>query len=574
MSAARTHFDVIIVGSGAGGATIANELAASGKSILILERGEHLPRARQNWDAKSVFVERKYRTDEKWYDKDGKPFHPNTHYWVGGNTTFYGGALFRMRPGDFQAQAHHGGGVSPAWPIQYEDLAPYYLKAEKLWKVHGQRGADPTEPKGLPDYFYPALTHDPTIANLEAHFRKLGWRPFPIPLGVDRDEQDPVQSNCIRCLTCGGYPCLVRAKSDARTIALDPILRQSNITLLTGRRVFKLETDPQGKSVRRVMAALRDGSWEDYTADIVVLAAGAVNTAAILLASDNPGHRNGLANRSDQVGRNYMFHTLSAVVSVTLDKAEADFPKTLAVNDFYWRDPDGGFDYPMGHIQLLEHMEGHVLEGQIKEEGVAGDLLPDFIADAAADRMLAFLCISEDLPDPNNRVRLDGERLRLEYTGGDIEGHKRLVKKLDWAMDRFDDGGRAIIRHHFQFTKLLPLYGVAHMCGTTRFGADPRASVLDRDCKAWELDNLYVADASFFASSSAINPTLTIVANAMRVADHLKLRLGVRDPSDQEIAREVEAAMALMAIEPEITSAQAAEAAKKRRGFSIWPFGR
>jgi choline dehydrogenase-like flavoprotein len=193
-------------------------LAATGKKILILERGEHLPRARPNWDAKSVFVERKHRTDEKCCDKAGKPFHPNTHYWVGGNTTFYVGALFRLRPGDFLAQQHRGGGVSPAWPIQYEDWAPYYLKAEKLWKVDGKRGADPTEPKGLLDYFYPALTHDPTIANLEAHFRRIGWHPFPIPLGVNRDEQDLVQSNCIRCLTCGGYPCLVRAKSDARTI--------------------------------------------------------------------------------------------------------------------------------------------------------------------------------------------------------------------------------------------------------------------------------------------------------------------------------------------------------------------
>ncbi|MFZ4072330.1 MAG: GMC family oxidoreductase, partial [Caulobacterales bacterium] len=167
-----------------------------------------------------------------------------------------------------------------------------------------------------------------------------------------------------------------------------------------------------------------------------------------------------------------------------------------------------------------------------------------------------------------------GERIRLEYTVGDIEGHKRLVKKLDWAMDRFDDGGRAITRHHFQVTKLLPLYGVAHMCGTTRFGADPRTSVLDRNCKAWELDNLYVADASFFPSSSAVNPTLTIVANAMRVADHLKERLGVRDPSEAQIAREVEAAMAVMAIEPEISPVQAQEAAKRRHGFSIWPFGR
>jgi choline dehydrogenase-like flavoprotein len=565
MADASRHFDVIIVGSGAGGATIAHALAPTGKKILILERGEHLPRSRDNWDPRRVFVDRSYRTKDVWRDKNGKPFHPNTHYWVGGNTTFYGGALFRLRPGDFDRQIHHGGGVSPAWPISYTDLAPYYLEAERLWKVRGLRGADPTEPRGVPDYFHPPLTHDPTIANLEKHFQKLGWRPFPLPIGVDRDDSDPVSSNCIRCVTCGGYPCLVRAKSDARTIALDPILRMPNVTLAHNQKVTKLETDHTGKTIRHVMAMLPDGSWIDYSADIVVLAAGAVNTAVILLNSANTRHQNGLANGSDQVGRNYMFHTLSAVVSATPAKVEADFPKTLAVNDFYWRDPDGTFEHPMGHIQLLEHMEGHVLEGQIEEEGINHRFIPDFVADAAAERLLAFLVISEDLPEAHNRVRLQDGHIRLEYTHGDIVGHKRLTKKLDWALDRFDDGGHIFTRHHFQFTKMLPLYGTAHMCGTTRMGVDAKSSVIDPNCKAWELDNLYIADASVFPSSSAVNPTLTIVANAMRVANIIKERLGARvelpPPTPEPGA-------------PEITPAEARAIAQQRKRRSIWPFGR
>lgn len=523
---AGTHYDVVVIGSGAGGASLAQSLADTGKSILILERGDFLPHGPNNWNSTYVFVDRGYRTKERWYDKTGAPFHPNTHYWVGGNTTFYGAALFRLRPGDFEERAHAGGGVSPAWPIRYGDLAPYYLDAEKLWNVHGKRGVDPSEPGNEPDYFYPALKHDPTIATLEAHFKSLGWRPSALPIGVMRDDDDPPLSACIRCGTCGGYPCLVNAKADARTIAVAPLLRRPDVKLLPNRLVTRLETNASGKSVKTVHVTGPDGA-ETYSGDIVVLAAGAVNTAALLLNSKNPGHDNGLANGSDQVGRNYMFHTMTAMVSVTASKFDAPFPKTMCVNDFYWNDPQGGFDFPMGHIQLLEHMDGHVLEGQAEEEGIAPFLVPDFLSEAAAERMLAFLCISEDLPHPDNRVRVDGGRINLDYTHGNLDGHRRLVQKLDHAMDRFAEGGDSLLRHHFQVTKMLPLYGTAHMCGTTRFGADPRTSVLDANCKAHELDNLYVTDASVFPSSGAVNPTLTIVANAWRVGRHLAERLSV-----------------------------------------------
>ncbi len=565
MADRSSRFDVIIVGSGVGGGQIAHQLAGTGKKILILERGGFLPRTVRNWDPKYVFVDREYRAREKWIDKEGKPFNPNTHYWVGGNSTFYGAALFRLRPGDFEEKRHNGGGVSPAWPIRYEDLAPYYLEAEKLWHVHGKRGVDPTEAKNDPPYPFGPLQHDPTIANLEAHFRKCGWNPSPLPIGVMRDDEEPDASHCIRCATCGGYPCLVKAKADAKTITLDPIRRLPNVTLLPNRKVVKLETDARGKSIQTVFCEGPNG-WEDYHADIVVLAAGAVNTAAVLLQSyNNPGAQNGLANSSDQVGRNYMFHTMSAVISVTPAKVEAPFPKTLCVNDFYWNDPDGGFDFPMGHIQLLEHMEGHVLEGQLKEEGAPGGLIPDVIANAAADRMLAFLVISEDLPHPDNRVKTRLNNIHLEYTHGDLEGHKRLVRKLDHALDRFTDGGHIFTRHHFQFAKMLPLYGTAHMCGTARMGNDPRSSVVDANCKAHDLDNLYITDASVFVSSASVNPVLTIAANAMRVAEHLKERLGLESQPLPPAPPPVTAAVA-----HEIMEKVNAERRKKR---GIWPFG-
>jgi choline dehydrogenase-like flavoprotein len=518
-----SRFDIVIIGSGAGGATLAQRLAPTGKSILILERGEHLPREAENWSPKSVFIERRYRTKDHWYDKHGHPFTPNTHYWVGGNTTFYGAALMRMRARDF-TEVRHAGGVSPAWPISLADLAPYYDEAEALWQVHGHRGDDPTEAGDEPPYVYPAVHHDPGVAALKGHWEMQGWKPFSLPLGVKLDQAHPVTSTCIKCKTCGGYPCLLRAKCDARTLAIEPIMGLPNVTLLTGRKVVRLETDPTGRTVTEVVCETKEGE-ERWAGDIVALAAGAAPTAVVLLSSANAAHPNGLANGSDQVGRNYMFHNSTAMVSLTAAHQTVTFPKTLAVNDFYFGDPEGGYDFPMGHIQLLEYMSGQTLEGQI-EDWLPPALVPDALSGAAAERMLSMLVISEDLPMPDNRVTVDADgRITLNYTFSNLEGHDRLVSKLKASLDGFVDHAHPISQHHFQFDSLLPLYGTAHQCGTTRFGTDPATSVLDVNCKAHELDNLYVVDTSFFCSANAVNPTLTVVANALRVGDHLIERL-------------------------------------------------
>jgi choline dehydrogenase-like flavoprotein len=500
-------------------------LAPTGKSILILERGEHLPREADNWNAKSVFIDHRYRAKEQWLDRHNKPFHPNTHYWVGGNTTFYGAALLRLRENDFK-EVIHKGGISPAWPIDHHDLAPFYNEAETLWRVHGTRGLDPAEPAGLGPYAYPAIPNDPGIARLKDHFEAQGWKPFPLPLGVNRDEAAPRTSPCIKCKTCGGYPCLLLAKSDARTCAVAPILDLANVTLMTGHKAVRLETDPSGRTLTAVVTESEEGE-ERWSGDIVVVAAGAAPTAALLLASANPAHPEGLANGSDQVGRNYMFHTLTATVSVTLAPLDSDFPKTLAVNDFYWRDPRGGFDWPMGHIQLLEYMSGQTLEGQV-EQFLPPALAPDFLFNAVAKRLLSFLVISEDLPDPDNRVSLTPKGgIKIDYRHNNLEGHERLVKTLQAALDGFVSHHHPISQHHLELSSLLPLYGTAHQAGTARMGVDPASSVVDPWCKAHELDNLYIVDTSIFVTSAAVNPTLTVVANAMRVGDHLKERLGV-----------------------------------------------
>lgn len=516
-------YDIIIIGSGAGGASLAQRLAPTGKSILILERGKRLPVEPENWDPKEVFIRQRYKAHEKWKDRQGRAFTPNIHYWVGGNTIFYGAALYRFRRRDFERVDHHGGGVSPAWPISYDDLAPYYAEAEKLWNVHGLRGADPTDEPGVPPYPLPPLKHDPTIARLKAQLTRMGLKPFEMPVAVERDEERPSQSPCIRCRTCGGYPCLREAKSDGRKMVARALDR-SNVELVAEARVTRLETDRSGRTVTGVV--YESGGQEiRVKGDIVVLAAGAINSAALLLASAQAKHANGLANSSDQVGRNYMFHTSSASLTFSPTKIETDFPKTMAMNDWYFGDPDGGFDYPMGHVQLLEYLHGDVLRGQLAKS-VPAWMVPKPFADALGDRALAFLVMTEDLPERRNRIRLTRNGgIRVDYWCNNLVAHKRLIGRFHNYMTRSGRICRCMRGYEARLDGILPLYGTAHQCGTLRMGTDAKTSVVDRDCKAHDLDNLYVADTSVFVSSAAVNPALTCIANALRVADAISARI-------------------------------------------------
>ena len=509
-----TRYDVIIIGSGAGGGTLAYRLAPSGKSVLIIERGDYLPREKENWDPAEVFVRGRYDNAEAWLDKDGKEFQPGQHYFVGGNTKVYGAVLFRMRREDFGELQHHGG-VSPAWPISYDDLKPYYLEAENLYQVHGDRGADPTEPPASGPYPFPAISDEPRIARLAEDLRGTGHSPFPLPMGVMLNETTRALSACIRCNTCDGFPCLVNAKADAQVICVDPALQHENVTLLTGTTVTRLETDPSGRSVSKVVVD-RNGTEERYSADVVVLAAGAINSAAVLLRSANDRNPSGLANSSDQVGRNYMAHNNSAVIAVSRERNPTTFQKTLGINDFYFASRD--WEFPMGHLQMLGKSSAEMLRND------APRLAPSLALQEVADRSLDFWLTSEDLPDPNNRVTVERDgQIRLSYTANNLEGHKRLTAKLKSMLNEIGSD-TFLIPSTVYMGKRIPLAGVAHQNGTLRFGSDPKTSVLDTDCRAHDLDNLYCVDAGFFASSSAVNPTLTIVANALRVGDVLMSR--------------------------------------------------
>jgi choline dehydrogenase-like flavoprotein len=518
------RYDVIIIGSGAGGGTLFHALAPTGKRILLLERGGYVPREKDNWSTRAVNVEGRYATTEVWRDAAGDELHPHTNYWVGGNTKFYGAALFRLRRQDF-GELKHAEGVSPAWPIAYEDLEPYYARAERLYHVHGERGVDPTEPPASGPYPYPAVSHEPRIQQLADDFARQGLRPFHVPLGIMLDERDPQKSPCIRCATCDGHPCLVGGKSDAQVACVDPALAHPNAMLLTGAYVERLETSPSGREVTRVVVR-REGRVEEYAADIVVASAGAINSAALLLRSANDRHPDGLANGSGVVGRHYMGHVNSVLMAISKCPNPTIFQKTLALNDFYFGAPD--WPFPMGHISFVGKLDGETLRAG------APAIAPGWTLELMARHSLDFWLTSEDLPDPDNRVTLDRSgNIVLSYRPNNEAGHARLIAKLKEAMKRQTRCGvhghdchEGLFGRNLYLGQRIPLAGVAHQNGTVRFGLDPATSALDVDCRAHEVNNLYVVDASFFPSSAAVNPALTIMANALRVGDHLARRLG------------------------------------------------
>jgi choline dehydrogenase-like flavoprotein len=520
---AENKFDVIIIGTGAGGGTLGHALAPSEKRILFLERGDYVPREKANWNPRFVNVEGQYNTKEAWEDVSGKPLHPHTNYYVGGNTKFYGAALFRLRKQDF-GEIHHHGGISPAWPISYEDLEPYYLKAEHLYDVHGERGVDPTEPPASGPYAYPPVSHEPRMQQLSDDFASLGLNPFHVPLGVQLDEQNRNTSKCIRCDTCDGFPCLVHAKSDAQVICVDPALAYPNVTLLTNSYVERLETSSTGREVTQVVVN-QNGKTDSYFADIVVVSCGAINSAALLLRSANEKHPRGLANSSDVVGRHYMGHVNSVLMAISKCPNPTTFQKTLALNDFYFASKE--WSYPMGHISFVGKLDEETLKAG------APAVAPGWTLDLMARHSLDFWLTSEDLPDPDNRVTLSRDgKIVLSYKPNNEESHKRLIAKLESLMQmqskcptHGDQCHQGLFARNLFLGQRIPLAGVAHQNGTIRFGRDPTTSALDLNCKAHDLDNLYVVDGSFFPSSGAVNPALTIMANALRVADHLRDRI-------------------------------------------------
>jgi choline dehydrogenase-like flavoprotein len=512
-------YDVIIIGSGAGGGTLAYALAGSGKSILLLERGDYLPRELENWDAKAVFVKGRYISKDAWFDRDGKQFQPQVHYFVGGATKMYGAALYRLRPGDF-GELKHADGISPAWPLSYSDFEPWYSAAERLYQVHGNAGEDPTEGPRSEPYPWPAVSHEPRLQQISDDLAKGGYHPFHAPCGIMLDEADRPDSTCIRCATCDGYPCLVHAKADAEVIAVRPLLGRPNVTLLRGAEATRLETDDTGRVVTGVVVS-RDGEVEAYRAGIIAVCAGAANSAKILLNSATDAHPHGLANGSDQVGRNYMFHNCRVVAALSKEENDTVYQKTLGINDFYFATKD--YQYPAGAIQMVGKSNAEAMRGEQPEETM---FAPEWTLSDVARHSVDFWLTTEDLPVPENRVTTDRDgKIHLSYSPTNAEEVDRLYGEFKQMLNHTGMAAHHVWRKNFYMDMDIPLAGCAHQAGTCRFGNDPATSVLDADCKAHELDNLYVVDTSFFPSIGAVNPGLTAIANALRVGDHIAARI-------------------------------------------------
>jgi choline dehydrogenase-like flavoprotein len=566
----QSEYDAIVIGTGAGGGTLALHLAQAGKNILILERGPFMPQEKLNWDTSAVFLDNRYHTKETWQDKDGKPLHPQQAYFVGGQTKVYGAAMFRMRAEDFGVIRHQGG-ISPAWPITYADLEPFYTRAEDLFHVHGDLGTapavpggygssfDPTEPFHSSKYPYAAFTNEPRMQTIEDDVRKLGVHTFPIPLGLKRNEANPVASKCVRCDTCDGYPCLVHAKSDADINCIRQIMHWPNVTLMTNSRVTRLLTNSTGTAVTAVEVMHAGGQSfappaskepATYHAGLFAVCAGAVNSAVLLLASANDKHPQGLANRSDQVGRNFMYHQADALLAISTERNEDSYTKTWGTNDFYLQDTDPSYPYPLGQVQPVGSFHFEMMKGD------APPLTPGFVLETMKHHAVPWWLTTEDLPDPDNRVTLHNTtplsvdnqqpgvagahpagdtgrtneseavtdaapmRIQLSYTPNNVQSFNRLKDRWVDVLKRAGHASTSVPLHAY-FKKRIPIEGVGHQNGTCRMGADPATSVLDAHCKAHDLDNLYVVDASCFVSASAVNPSLTIIANAIRVADHL-----------------------------------------------------
>ncbi|MGB6299971.1 MAG: GMC family oxidoreductase [Rivularia sp. (in: cyanobacteria)] len=489
------HYDVIIVGTGAGGGTLARKLAPTGKKILVLEQGDFLEKDSSQLVDVEVFKER-FHAPEQWYEESGDTFSPQTSYSVGGNTKIYSGVLQRMREKDFE-KVQHQDGISPEWEVKYKDFEPYYTEAEKLYQVHGKTGNDLTEPSRSEDFPFPIVDSEPQIEDICTRISKQGLNPAYLPIGVGN-----------------------QGRTDSEDTGISPTIEKyDNVTLKTNAKVVRLITNPSGKEVKAVEANIGNRSYL-FVGNIIVLSCGAINSAALLLRSANEKHPKGLANSTDLVGRNLMKQLMTVLVQITNTPNSGLFQRTRYINDFYWGDEN--FPYPMGHIQN----SGGILQDVIFAESppilsVAAKLIPEFGLKRLAKRSIGWWLQTEDLPSPENRVRVENSKLYLDYTANNIEAHDRLIYRWINVLNSIDGNKQSIYPRGE-----TPIEVVAHQSGTCRFGEDPTTSVLDLNCRTHDMDNLYVVDSSFLPSISSTSPALTVIANALRVGEHLIDRLG------------------------------------------------
>jgi choline dehydrogenase-like flavoprotein len=477
--------DVVIVGSGAGGATLGYALARKGLKVLVLERGTTIPSEDDNWTEAGAFGDK--------YDIDRLGC-------VGGKTKVYGAALYRMRECDFD-QVEYPDGSSPAWPITYQDLEPYYDQAEAIYKVHGSPVGDPTEPAGRAPYPYPELPHEPYVQEIVTRMSDAGVQVARLPRAIDLGPD----GSCIFCTTCDGYACKVDAKLDAEIACLRPAARTGNFELLENASCEGLAVDPSGGRVVEIRFR-HDGKDEVVSAGVFVLAAGWLGSASILWHSKSTTHPRGLGNSSGLLGKGIVGHNAQYMLGLSRGRIPELHQKTFAINEYYSGTEE--YPFPMGVIQP---------PGQIPIWKKVHPLASGIVRQVWT-RSFPLFYMNELLPDDANRLVFgdDGtQTMRCKANNmTSFRGLRRLTKRV------MKSAGFPLT-----IAPRRPLPGPWHPGGTVRFGADPATSVLDPYCRAHDLENLFVVDSSFLPSAGALNTSLTVMAQALRVADHIPSRL-------------------------------------------------
>jgi len=470
------QYDVIIVGSGAGGSAAAYRLTQSGQRVLLLEKGGHLPRDGSTLDVKTVFNEGRFKNQVEWSDGDGNTFIPGEYYNVGGKTKWYGAALLRMSPHEFEADPEF---QLRGWPISYSELVPYYEDAERLLHVH-------------------QFDHEPELTALIAKIctAKEGWDPQALPLGLKVEIlDDPAEAKHF-----DGFASACGYKSDAEWNLLNPIMAAKTFTLLTNAEVVDLLTDPEDPlSVRGVTC--HDG--QSYIADKVVLAAGAMSTPRILqrhfmsneTAAGLPCARN--------VGSYFKFHINSALLAFSPFRQHDVLRKTAIF--FNER-------FPHSTVQCLGWMDGEMLGSQLPSA------VPKFVTRSAGERAVGFFVTTEDGSHADNRILSSGPdgRPMMDYDLGRVPAssteHDAVVRAFSHTLLHANMVG--VDRH-------MGLAGTAHALGSTVAGKQPQNSVVDGSGSVHGMENLYIADGGVLPRSSRVNPALTIYAWGLRLGDHL-----------------------------------------------------
>ncbi|NEY92068.1 GMC oxidoreductase [Tabrizicola oligotrophica] len=491
--------DLIIIGSGIGGATLAAALAPSGQKILILEKGERLLPAPEARDDVAIFRRGHYAPTETWMGSDGTPFVAGNYYVVGGNSKFFGAVMYRYRETDFQPRAHLQG-ASPGWPMSYAELEPWYGRAEALYKVRGTAGEDPTEPPHSTAYGFPPVPDEPVMQKVRARLAKAGAHPSSLPLAIDIDSWLAEGKT-----GWDAFPNTGKGKIDAESGPLTEALAHPNVRLRTGAEVLRLETDASGHRV--VAAIVRAGGREErLTARAFAVAAGAIQSAALLLRSANAAHPAGLANGSDQVGRNFMNHNSSAMLTIDPRLRNTSvYQKTISFNDFYDADPETG--RPLGNVQGLGRITAPILKANMP-------LLPMPLARLVAGYAFGWFLQSEDLPNPESRVMVQDGQIVMHWQRSNMAAHQALIARTKAVMKR---AGFPIVLVHTFGRKTT-----SHQCGTARLGDDPARSVVNPELRAHQIRNMWIADASVLPTSAAVNPALTVAALVLRAAESVK----------------------------------------------------